>query len=393
MSKINAAESIRGLACLAVVFSHLILTFFPLLHTNTIADIEKMSSAESFIYNSPFGFLYSGSAAVFIFFVLSGYVLSYAILSKKDVNQKILTMSVKRYPRLAIPALLSCLIAYFVLFIAVDKSNVSQWFGKYGTIESSFFGAVYQGTVGSFIFGSSHLNWVLWTMQIELFGSFIVFFLLYLHNKKKGNAAFLISSVIVSIVSLAVSFTFALGVVCFIVGIFLYLYGKKIPTLLTLPCLLIGLYLAGVHSYSTSYNLFNGFLGDKTYILLNILSGPLIVFGILMNPKISELMDRKLLVILGKLSFSIYLLHLIVIYAFGVPLFNLLLSNNISYVAASFFASLVIISLSIIFSFFYSKYVDDLSIRVGAKIESLIKNQLVEKSSNILTNNYKKSSD
>lgn len=41
--KINAAESIRGLACLAVVLSHLSLAFF-----------------------------YSGTGAVFVFFVLSG---------------------------------------------------------------------------------------------------------------------------------------------------------------------------------------------------------------------------------------------------------------------------------------------------------------------------------
>ena len=31
-SKLNAVESIRGLACLAVVFSHLSLSFYPYLH-------------------------------------------------------------------------------------------------------------------------------------------------------------------------------------------------------------------------------------------------------------------------------------------------------------------------------------------------------------------------
>ena len=32
MAKLNAAESIRGIACLAVVFSHLSLSFYPYLH-------------------------------------------------------------------------------------------------------------------------------------------------------------------------------------------------------------------------------------------------------------------------------------------------------------------------------------------------------------------------
>lgn len=373
MSKINAAESIRGLACLAVVFSHLILTFFPLIHTNTFTDIQKMNSVESLIYNSPFGFLYSGSAAVFIFFVLSGYVLSYAILSKQDINQKILAMSIKRYPRLAIPALISCLIAYLVFFIEIDRSNVSEWFVKYGASDFSLFDAIYQGTIGSFVFGSAPLNWVLWTMQIELFGSFIVFFLLYLLNKQKGEIIFFASSLVLAALSFAVSFKFALGVICFIVGIFLYLYGKKIPVFFTLPCLLIGLYLAGVHSFSASYSVFTNIFGSKAYTILNTLSGPLIVFGVLMNPKISELMDKKLLVVLGKLSFSIYLLHLIVIYALGLPILNLLMSNNVSYIVACLFTSFLIVALTIFFAFFYSKYVDDLSIKVGAKIESLIK--------------------
>ena len=356
---------------MAVVFSHLILTFFPLLHANEIGDVEKMSYVESLIYNSPFNFWYSGSAAVFIFFVLSGYVLSYAILSKEDVNKKILSMTVKRYPRLAIPALLSCLIAYLVFFIEIDKSNVSQWFARYGASNFGFLDAIYQGTIGSFIFGSAPLNWVLWTMQIELFGSLIVFFLLFVLNKNSN--IFFISSLILPILSIAVSFKFALGIVCFIIGIYLYLYGKKIPTALTLPSLLIGLYLAGVHNHSASYAFFSEFFGNKTYTSLNALSGLLIVFGVLMSPKISHFIDKKFLVILGKLSFSIYLLHLIVIYILGVPLFNLLLSYDISYITASLSASFVIILLTILLAYFYSNYVDDLSIKVAAKIEDLVK--------------------
>ena len=370
MSKINSAESIRGLACMAVVFSHLIFTFYPLLHSANPANIHKMSTLESLVYNSPFGFLYSGSAAVFIFFVLSGYVLSYAILSKKNINQKILSMTVKRYPRLAIPALTSCIIAYLVFFIDVDKSNVSEWFSGYGSFNFGLVDAIYQGTIGAFIFGLSPLNWVLWTMQIELFGSLVVFFLLFIKNKNK--ILFYLFSLVLPVISLAVSTKFSLGIISFIVGIYIYLYGKKIPSVLAFPSILIGLYLAGVHNYSDSYALFYRFFGDITYTLLHAFSGPLIVFGILMHGKISQFLDKKSLVFLGKLSFSIYLLHMIIIYALGIPFFNLMLNNHFSYFISSISASLVVVVLTIFFAYFYSKYIDDFSIKVTSKIEKMI---------------------
>lgn len=374
MSKINAAESIRGLACLAVVLSHLIFTFFPLLHTNSAEDIKKLSTIESLIYHSPLPFLYSGSAAVFIFFVLSGFVLSHAILSKKDVNQKILSMSIKRYPRLAIPALISCIIAYFIFFIEVDRSNVSEWIAGYGSENFGFIDSIYQGLIGSFVFGSAPLNIVLWTMQVELFGSFIVFFLLY--SLLKSKYYFFILSLIFPVLCSSVSMNFAAGIGSFVIGVYIYLYGNKIPKLFTLPALIIGFYFAGVHNFSDSYSLFYSFFGVSTYTILTMLSGPLIVFGILMNRNIAHIADKKILVILGKLSFSIYLLHLIVIYILGVPFFNLLLSFNLSYFVAALISSLVVIISTIFLSYFYSHYVDDLAISFSTKLENIFRKRI-----------------
>ena len=85
MAKLNAAESIRGLACLAVVFSHLSLSFYPYLH-HFSPDDRAHGSWDYFIHHSPFAFWYSGTAAVFVFFVLSGFVLSYAILAPSAHN-------------------------------------------------------------------------------------------------------------------------------------------------------------------------------------------------------------------------------------------------------------------------------------------------------------------
>jgi peptidoglycan/LPS O-acetylase OafA/YrhL len=114
MNKLHSAESLRGLACIAVVFSHLLGTFYPQLHSFYESELPKFELAET-IYNSPFTFLYSGTGAVFIFFVLSGYVLTLSSLKSTDYFKRFKVSIVKRYPRLAIPALFSCLLMYLCL--------------------------------------------------------------------------------------------------------------------------------------------------------------------------------------------------------------------------------------------------------------------------------------
>lgn len=376
MSKINSAESIRGLACLAVVFSHLSLTFTPFLH-----NYEKLESSGNslidWIYHSPFGFLFSGTGAVFVFFVLSGYVLSYAILSKNDIPLKIKSMSLKRYPRLAIPAGISCLIAFFVLSIPVDTSNIlGNWMQKYGTSDATIFDALYEGFFGSFLFGYINTNWVLWTMQIELIGSFLLFALLYVYHFNKS--IFIPVALIAPLPFILISPTFMLGMFAFIFGALFYLYGRKISTPISITFLLIGLYFAGIHSTSNSYTLFTSILGTKTYVLLNFLAGIFIVYSVLMNETLSKILDKKALVKLGSLSFSIYLLHIPLIYIIAVPSFNFIFELSQSYLIAAVLASCLLVIVTFILSHFYTKYFDQLSINIANKIERTISNKSKE---------------
>lgn len=297
MSKINSAESIRGLACMAVVLSHISLIYFPFLH-----NFEKLNTSGSIvvdaIHNSPFGFIFSGTAAVYVFFVLSGYVLSYAILSKNNVNEKITSMAVKRYPRLAIPALASCILTFFILyFVRIDTSNVSSWIQLYGK-SGTFLNALYEGTLGAFIFGESSLNFVLWTMQIELIASFVIFFLIYIFFNK-SRFTFNILAALVPLIFIPISLKLVLGTYAFVFGMLLYMHGKKIPSLLTIPALIIGLYFAGIHNTSSSYSIFTDIFGNKSYQLLNFAAGFLIVYGVLFNNKVSLFLNKKPLVLLG----------------------------------------------------------------------------------------------
>lgn len=114
MGKIKSAESLRGIACLSVVLSHLSLVFYPQMH-NFYKSNLPVSPVLQVIHDSPLSFFYSGTGAVFIFFCLSGYVLSASIESAQNKLKKIRVSIIKRYPRLAIPAILSCVIMWVLI--------------------------------------------------------------------------------------------------------------------------------------------------------------------------------------------------------------------------------------------------------------------------------------
>lgn len=371
MAKLNAAESIRGLACLAVVFSHLSLSFFPYLHHFDAGDTTDSAFIYA-IHHSPFAFWYSGTAAVFVFFVLSGFVLSYALMKNPQrIKQKIKNMLLKRYPRLMIPALTSCILIWACFnLVEIESSQVGGWLQAYVTQDFSLKHAVYEGTIGSFFFAESETNWVLWTMTIELFGSFALFILIYLYQLKK--ILFYIGSMLIPCLAYYWKGEgFCMGISSFVIGIYIYLYGRSLNVFSAVLVFLLGLYLAGAHNTSMAYAWIYHILGEKTYEYCNYFSGILIVYSVLMSEKLSSLLDQKIFVWLGKLSFSIYLLHLLMIYLVCIPLLNLMLSFGSDYTFAVIISSILSILVTLGVSALYSRYVDQFAIDLSNRFAQL----------------------
>ncbi|WP_341458881.1 acyltransferase [Acinetobacter gyllenbergii] len=366
MNKIHSAESLRGIACLAVVFSHLLGVFYPQLHSFYESQLPKFNFAEA-IYNSPFAFFYSGTGAVFVFFVLSGYVLTLSFLKTDDKSKKLRESLIKRYPRLAIPVLFSCLLFWSILHIDIDLSRTSEWFQSV-KISPVFLDAFYSGTIGAFIYGDNKYNPVLWTMQIELLGSFIIYFACYLNNNRILKYIFIFLSVVLSAQISGLAF---LGIVSFILGYFLYFFKRELPEFLSLLIFVLGLYLCGVHNNSESYSFFFKFLNSQTYNVLNFLGGFFIVIAALKSNIINRMLDKKPLIHLGKLSFLIYLIHISVIYLIGVPIFNYALISGCDFVLSSVISCFTVLIVTIFMSEFYSKIFDDFAIKVSNKLAKL----------------------
>src|SRR3954453_4043897 len=93
-------EAVRGIASVLVLVHHSLLGFAPSLH-GLVAPPGPWS-----LFGTPFFAFIDGSAAVVVFFVLSGFVLTYRAIGHDD-PKPLLTGALKRWPRLALPVLIS----------------------------------------------------------------------------------------------------------------------------------------------------------------------------------------------------------------------------------------------------------------------------------------------
>lgn len=154
-------DSLRGVACFIVVLSHIALSYFTYLHNLSLEIIPEGNEVQSFLYNSPLGFFYSGTFSVFVFFILSGIVI-YLSASRKDVVE-IMPYFISRYVRLAVPVIATNFLCYFVFEIidSYELRNYSSWLASLIVSEPNLFDAIVGNMFRAFFIDKSSYNIVL----------------------------------------------------------------------------------------------------------------------------------------------------------------------------------------------------------------------------------------
>lgn len=376
-NKIESIEGIRGVACLMVFLSHLSSTFLPSMHTGNIANAK--TPIDIFMINSPFAFIYSGVAAVGIFFVLSGFILSYGVLNKGEVISKAAGMAVKRYFRLMPPALLSCVIAFFIFsFIDVDKTSLGDWAKNYNISSPDFFESIWTGSVTPFFIGSAPYNWSLWTMKIEFFGSMALFFLCCVVSQVRYKKMVVLITMLIPFF-MNIKAGDDIYYAAFFSGMLIYLLNIRFNLFLGIIIFIIGLFLCGYHSNGLWYKWINELVnlsvyGRKidNYTLFNNIGGFLVVLSIVKTDFLSRVLSAKILFKMGALSFSVYVLHQPIMHVTTPVIFNLSINNNISYGASSAIASVLTLIIVYLISIPYHKYIDNFSVNFSNKIKNIV---------------------
>lgn len=322
-------EGLRGLAAAMVVAWHFLWAFAP-------SELGSVAgSPEQGLVGNPIAAGIDGPAAVVLFFVLSGFVIPLRFL-RSGQTRTVLHAAAKRWPRLAGLSVLAVLFSYglfrFGLFHYREAAVLtgSDWLGAYGggdpggTLSLSLAGAIREGLVGAFIDKSDAYNPVLWTMRHELLGSFVSMGLALAIRRVPVRA----SSGILAYVALLAGaadpwlIPFVAGT-----GLAFFIWNRRVTLgwLSTVTSLGVGLFLfgylepAGAYSGMPVIQDAAGYRYDR--ILVHTLAAVLLMFGIIANQGAGRALNVRPLLVLGRLSFPIYLFHFPLLCSLGCGLF------------------------------------------------------------------------
>ncbi len=162
MQRLKELDSLRGLAALGVVLHHGL--FYTGALSASFADHLRSTPLQVFVQGRPF---------VLLFFVLSGFVLSRALAATEPAVRLYLVWSLQRAVRLVLPALASVVMSAGLYWAAFDGNwpGETAWMQHQSWAEPpDLRGMAMEGMLGDV----GTLNNPLWTLVIELRISFLI---------------------------------------------------------------------------------------------------------------------------------------------------------------------------------------------------------------------------
>lgn len=300
-------DGIRGWASLMVLLSHLLVFFL----ANNVPGLKGWF----------FGFASDGNLAVFIFFVLSGFALStgYLTTGRLDV---LTSQALRRYLRLALPILFSSLMLLvvwksgFLFNQSAGMMSGNAWTTKFYQFETGFLGCLKFALYDVFFRydGATSYNPALWTMAIELWGSFVVFSICALVMQLRTRL--LVLGVCIAYL-VVVNNIWYLPFVCGLAIALLHRrYGLLPGRLSNIAALLIAAFVV-YYSASTMRGGLFGLPAMPRGDLLNIAAACGVVVLAACNPLARRFFENRVSRYLGKISFSLYLTHFLVLCSFS----------------------------------------------------------------------------
>ena len=380
--KLKYLEGIRGLAAIIVVLHHYILAFYPAMSSADEKQIHNETSYfEEVMAQIPLNIFYNGGFAVCIFFILSGYVLSNNYHQYN--NPKILIQyGIKRYFRLLVPVSVSILLAYAVVHLGFmnrlylgDITKSKDWLAGSFNFSENITPMLKNMFVDVFFLKDNTYNPVLWTMTYELLGSLLIFsFLLMIHPIKYKF----------SLYGFLVVVLFATGnhyYAAFILGVILNKYVVQraskplyVPSWLLWILFIIGFYFGSypicINIKTTIYK-FIYFSWLNNEVFYHVLGAFMMMFVVVNAPRVQAALSGRVLNFIGKISFSFYLLHFIIMCSLSCYLFKFFFQSyeyNSSVILA-FFCSVPVI---VLFSVAYYKWIDKAGIKLSEKLMKLL---------------------
>jgi peptidoglycan/LPS O-acetylase OafA/YrhL len=369
-SKLLALDSARGVAALAVVFHHAACAFAPALVHDRYAPWLRV------VFQGPF--------PVRFFFVLSGFVLSLSFFRSGRVAT-LRSAAVRRYFRLAVPAAASVALAYGLATlglyfnqqagVAQHQPETQRWLLRWYKFEPSAADAVAEaGWRTFFAFNPDRTyNNVLWTMGAEFRGSLFVFALVALVGGLRNRAAAYL------LVGLILRGLGQYHLIDFLAGAALCDWyvgrgertGWTVRESFALGLLMVaaGLVIGGSApaEIETARDA-GGVIPPRLWLSA---AAVLVVAGIVVSPVLQSGLAARPLALLGKMSFSLYLVHVPVLCSLSCWLYLWLTADGwFGHGSAAALASSAGVVVSLALAWVGAITVEPLSIWLGRVVDA-----------------------
>lgn len=363
--KLAELEGLRGIAAIMVLLHHFLLLIAPRLHGREFPDDPFA------LVRTPLFALVNGSAAVSIFFVLSGFVLTLRAMERRDWRQ-LVAGALKRWPRLVPLVVIVNLVSAGFFLLGLYRSE--GWFNPGDFADATGLtravqvlgAALNEGTFRTFVSGKAGFNPALWTMHYELFGSFaayatgmvLIFQKSFARAMATGVAAMLLTAVFTG----EGGFYFAMLVAGVLIArvylerealrhVLAFLSPWRIPFVLGTAALTIVVF--GYDGYSKPagfYAFMEPYASRQAEPLIHGIAAIALVFLVLFCEPIRSRLASPAGRLLGWLSFPVYLVHLPILHGLVYPVFVALTAHVGDAVAAAI-AFVLFVALTLIVAY------------------------------------------
>lgn len=374
-------DNFKGIAAFFVMVHHLFVAYLPVSYYGNSINCYYNTPFMDWLSQTPFAFLINGNFWVFVFFMVSGYLMFIqgSKLNAKTFSSKFLN----RYIKLLIPVIPICVIVFLLknimngsLFyhIKVGMDIGSPWLQNSYHVPISL-SALLLSPFTIFLKGDVTFSNAFWMLDKLLISSLLVLVVAYtFQNVKKykrlkyalicfailflnhyylptflGGLIYLLSSYDIKKIFKNRFTMILIAVVIFIVGVVCAGYPSgRIPS--------------NFYTYLEKYRILKEYIPTVDYY--HILGAFCILILLINSSKIKNILEWRGFSILGKNSYSIYLIHIPIIYILSPYLFVFFLKWTNRYFISTCITIFITCAIVIFASIYYTKFTTWLRIKM-----------------------------
>jgi len=395
-ARLQFVESLRGLAACQVVLLHYCAAFLPVLAR---VPGEAHFPGEKWLSHSPLFLLLDGYSSVYLFFVMSGFVLAPSFLHTRQAVGRIV---LKRFVRLYLPVLAAFVLALLLLAALPYAKTAaltharSPWLDFMNhnpmqlqtLLQDGLWNAMLAGYQNLSVFSpwpevaalmrvaplETAMNSPMWTLHVEFWGSMLLIVLALAQRCLPGWLSWPLALLLCWCAGTSQFLLFLAGYGLYQLHAAWQAASSRMATPAGAVCVLLGLYICAskqVPVLSAGWAQL-GQLGvyhaDSDFHWQSQLGALLVFTGALLCVPLQRVLSHPRLVALGRLSFSVYLLHFPVLISLGCLLFAL--CAPYSYGLAFATSLLLGGAFTFVLAYWFERWIDRQAVTLGRRLGS-----------------------